>query len=99
MIDRRTGHGKQPSPHAPAGGHIVGRPGDGHTISAVLHKAYVDLNEEGTEATAATGVVIRAHAARRPQPVPVFRADHPFLLLIRDTRTGSILFMGRLRAP
>ena len=68
-------------------------------ISAVLHKAYVDVNEEGTEAAAATGVLMKAHAARRPQPVPVFRADHPFLFLIRDTRAGSILFMGRLTSP
>ena len=68
-------------------------------ISAVLHKAYVDVNEEGTEAAAATGVLMKGHAARRPQPVPVFRADHPFLFLIRDTREGSVLFMGRLTNP
>ena len=68
-------------------------------ISAVIHKAYVDVNEEGTEAAAATGVVMRAMAARLPQPVPVFRADHPFLFLIRDTKAGSILFMGRLTNP
>ena len=68
-------------------------------ISAVLHKAYVDVNEEGTEAAAATGIVMRATAARRPETIPVFRADHPFLFLIRDTRTGSILFMGRLTEP
>ena len=68
-------------------------------ISAVLHKAYVDVNEEGTEAAAATGVVMRAMSARLPQPVPVFRADHPFLFLIRDTQTGSVLFLGRLTNP
>ena len=68
-------------------------------ISAVLHKAYVDVNEEGTEAAAATGVVMKAMAVRRPQPIPVFRADHPFLFLIRDTKAGSILFMGRLTKP
>jgi serpin B len=68
-------------------------------ISAVLHKAYVDVNEEGTEAAAATGVAARAMAARRPQPIPVFRADHPFLFLIRDTKAGSTLFMGRLTKP
>jgi serpin B len=72
--------------------------GDLH-ISAVLHKAYVDVNEEGTEAAAATGVVMEIMAARRPQPIPVFRADHPFLFLIRDTKVGSILFMGRLTNP
>ena len=68
-------------------------------ISAVLHKAYVDVNEAGTEAAAATGVVMRATAARLPEPVPVFRADHPFLFLIRDTKAGNILFMGRLINP
>jgi serpin B len=68
-------------------------------ISAVLHKAYVDVNEEGTEAAAATGVMVGAMAARRPEPVPVFRADHPFLFLIRDTKAGNILFMGRLTNP
>jgi len=68
-------------------------------ISAVLHKAYVDVNEEGTEAAAATGVVVKAMAARRPQPIPVFRADHPFLFLIRDTKAENILFMGRLTNP
>ncbi|MGO9114672.1 MAG: serpin family protein [Thermoguttaceae bacterium] len=68
-------------------------------ISAVIHKAYVDVYEEGTEAAAATAVVIRAMATRFPQPVPVFRADHPFLFLIRDTKAGSILFMGRLTKP
>ena len=59
----------------------------------------MDVNEEGTEAAAATGVVMRAMAARQPEQPPVFRADHPFLFLIRDTTTGSILFMGRLTNP
>ena len=68
-------------------------------ISAVIHKAFVDVNEEGTEAAAATGVMVGAMAVRRPEPTPVFRADHPFLFLIRDTTTGSILFMGRLTEP
>ena len=68
-------------------------------ISAFIHKAYVDVNEKGTEAAAATGVVMRTGVARRPQPIPVFRADHPFLFLIRDTKAGSILFMGRLTKP
>ena len=68
-------------------------------VSAVVHKAYVDVNEEGTEAAAATGVIVGAMAAPLPQPTPVFRADHPFLFLIRDTKAGSILFMGRLTKP
>jgi serpin B len=69
-------------------------------ISAVIHKAYIDLNEEGTEAAAATAVVMRSMMARMQQPPPpVFRADHPFIFLIRDNRSGGILFMGRVADP
>ena len=66
-------------------------------ISAVIHKAYVDVNEEGTEAAAATAVVVSLRSAR-PRPL-IFRADHPFLFLIRHDKTGAILFMGRLANP
>jgi len=69
-------------------------------ISAVVHKAFVDVNEEGTEAAAATGVEMRALSVRMPEPpVPVFRADHPFVFLIQDKHTGSILFLGRVMDP
>jgi serpin B len=68
-------------------------------ISAVVHKAFVEVNEEGTEAAAATGVVMRSMAVMRPRPTPIFRADHPFIFLIRDTRSGSILFLGRMADP
>jgi serpin B len=69
-------------------------------ISDVIHKAYVDLNEEGTEAAAATAVTMRAMAIRAPEaPPPVFRADHPFVFMIRDNRSASILFMGRMADP
>ena len=67
-------------------------------ISAVIHKAYVEVNEEGTEAAAATGVVVRLTSIG-PAPIPVFRADHPFLFLIRDNLSGSILFIGRVANP
>ncbi len=66
-------------------------------ISAVVHKAFVDVNEEGTEAAAATGVVMRLTSVEAPPPV--FRADHPFIFLIRDNHTGSILFIGRVANP
>jgi serpin B len=69
-------------------------------ISAVLHKAYVDVNEKGTEAAAATAVLMELGAAPPPaEPPREFRADHPFLFLIRDSTTGSILFMGRVAQP
>jgi len=67
-------------------------------LSSVLHKAFVDVSEEGTEATAATGVAVALVAMKMP-PRTVFRADHPFLFLIRDTRSGAILFEGRLMNP
>ncbi len=67
-------------------------------ISAVIHKAYVDVNEEGTEAAAATGVTMRLTSAG-PSQTPIFRADHPFLFLIRDNHSRSILFIGRVMNP
>ena len=68
-------------------------------ISAVLHKAFVDVNEEGTEAAAATAVAIGVRAVLRPQPPVVFRADHPFLFAIADQRTKALLFVGRMVNP
>jgi serpin B len=68
----------------------------GLVISEVVHKAFVDVNEEGTEAAAATAVLM---ARSIPPPTPVFRADHPFLFLIRENSTGSILFLGRVVDP
>jgi serpin B len=68
-------------------------------ISGVFHKAWGEVNEEGTEAAAATVTTMRSLALVRPVPHPVFRADHPFLFFIRDTRSGSLLFVGRLAEP
>jgi serpin B len=67
-------------------------------ISAVVHKAFVDVNEEGTEAAAATAVVMKLRSAA-PAGVKLFRADHPFLFLIRDRESGAILFLGRVADP
>lgn len=67
-------------------------------ISDVVHQAFVETNEEGTEAAAATAVVVD----RAPAPVstpPVVRADHPFLVFIQDQRSRAILFMGRIAQP
>jgi len=69
----------------------------GLSISDVVHQAFVEVNEEGTEAAAATGTIMRltASVARNP----VLRVDHPFIFLIRENRTGSILFLGRVVDP
>jgi serpin B len=67
-------------------------------LSAVIHEAWVEVNEKGTEAAAATAVGAAGKAPRAEQPI-IFRADHPFLFLIRDARSGSILFLGRMSNP
>ncbi len=67
------------------------------SVSAVVHKARVDVDEEGTVAAAATGTVMALTAAR--EEPPVFRADHPFVFLIRHNPTGAILFLGRVVDP
>ena len=74
-------------------------PKRGLAISEVVHKAFVDVSEQGTEAAAATGITMRATAMRMPEQAVVFRADHPFIFLIRDTSTGVILFIGHLMNP
>ncbi len=68
-------------------------------VSAVIHKAYVDVNEKGTEAAAATAIGIRATSAFMPDKPVEFKADHPFLFAIKDRRNGQILFLGRLSKP
>jgi serpin B len=69
-------------------------------IDLVIHKAFADVNEEGTEAAAATAIVATpANGHGSPRKVREFRADHPFLFLIRDTDSGAILFMGRVANP
>ncbi|QDT60094.1 Serpin (serine protease inhibitor) [Stieleria bergensis] len=68
----------------------------GLSISAVRHKAFVEVNEVGTEAAAATAVVAAESA---PPPTRTFKALRPFVFLIRDNTTGSILFAGRMMKP
>ena len=67
-------------------------------ISKVLHKAYVEVNEEGTEAAAAT-VIIMELTAIPNQDITTFIADHPFIFLIQQKETGAILFMGKVTDP
>lgn len=68
-------------------------------ISDVVHKAFVDVNEEGTEAAAATAVIMLESAAPPMDDVVVMKLDRPFLFLIRDENTGTILFAGRVLNP
>jgi serpin B len=63
-------------------------------IQSAVHQGYVEVNEEGTEAAAATGIGVGVTSVP-----PTFTADHPFLILIRDEVTGSILFLGRVVDP
>lgn len=68
-------------------------------IGMVLHKAFVEVNEEGTEAAAVTAIVLRdPKAVPEDRPV-VFRADRPFLYAIRHNASGAILFLGRVMDP
>ncbi|MDD1712662.1 MAG: serpin family protein, partial [Methanoregulaceae archaeon] len=71
------------------------------SISTIIHKAYVDVDEKGTRAAAATVVHMnkeQSGAAEYPEPV-IFRADHPFLFIIQDKESGNIIFMGRVMNP
>ena len=68
-------------------------------ISHVIHQAMIDVNEEGSEAAAATAIVMVTAAARVPGPPAVFRADHPFIFMIVHKPTDSILFLGRVSNP
>ncbi len=67
-------------------------------IQDAIHKAFVAVDEEGTEAAAATAVIMGA-ADSVPPPAPVFRADHPFIFIIRDRVSGAVLFLGRVMNP
>jgi len=70
-------------------------------ISSVFHKAWVDVAEEGTEAAAATATQVALSGTEvkpRPRP-PIFRADHPFVFLIREKSSGAVLFLGRVDDP
>lgn len=68
-------------------------------ISKVIHKAFINVNEEGTEAAAATGIIFEITALPDEPKIPVFRADHPFIFLIQERETGMIIFMGRVTNP
>jgi len=66
-------------------------------IHKIIHKAYLKVDEQGTEAAAATAVIMAEVSYK--QSFPIFKADHPFIFLIRENETGSILFIGRIVDP
>lgn len=68
----------------------------GLVVSEVVHKCFVEVTEEGTEASASTGVEIIIRAGRNSES---FRCDRPFLFLIKHIKTNSILFCGRVSSP
>jgi serpin B len=74
---------------------------NGVYINRVIHKAFVETDEVGTEAAAATAVMTFGATApnRLPPPIPVFRADRPFLFVIKHEQTGAVLFIGRVLDP
>jgi serpin B len=78
---------------------MTGRPAS-QAIGSIMHRAVIDVMEDGTEAAAATAVAVVAGAiAHPPEPPQVFHADHPFLLAIVDDASGAILFQGRIADP
>lgn len=69
-------------------------------IKDILHKAFIEVNEEGTEAAAATSIIMATKASAVPEEMPIiFNADHPFLYMILHKPSQSILFMGKLSDP
>jgi serpin B len=69
-------------------------------IAKALHKAFVEVDEKGTEAAAATAIVMGLTSAPvQSEPPRVFRADRPFIFLIRHKASGAILFAGRVMDP
>ncbi len=80
-------------------GNLSDEPGEPLKISEVIHKAFVEVNEEGTEAAAATAVIMVCEIAEPEREPKVFQADHPFLFFIRDRKTNTVLFSGRLLEP
>jgi serpin B len=71
-------------------------------IGAVIHQANIDVDEKGTEAAAATAVIMgdtTGGCGSGPRKVITLHLDHPFLFVLRDVETGAVLFMGRVVDP
>jgi len=81
---------------------ITGRPANDHgwKIGDIRHRAVIDVDEDSTEAAAATAAnFVRSGAPPMPEKPEVFRVDRPFLFYITDDATGAILFQGRISNP
>ncbi|KAM1784542.1 hypothetical protein FF1_037500 [Malus domestica] len=76
-------------------------PGETPSISGILHKSFIEVNEEGTEAAAvtATGIIVEALYPYHPPKTIDFVADHPFLFFLREETTGAVLFIGQVLNP
>jgi len=68
-------------------------------IDEVIHQTFVEVAEYGTEAAAATAVIMRLGSASPTEEPKIFTADHPFIFIIQQKDTGNILFMGRMSNP
>ena len=68
-------------------------------VSKVIHKAFAAVDEEGTEAAGATAVIMPGAAPHPSEQIREFKADHPFIFLIRHNATGEILFLRRVINP
>ena len=68
-------------------------------ISQVKHKSWCEVNEEGTEAAAATSVTMSLTSVQEPRERFYMKVDHPFFFAIRDNQTGVVLFMGSVTNP
>lgn len=74
--------------------------GENLYVDTIIHKAYIEVDEEGTKAAAATAPPVPvAPTALPPTCIKTFHADHPFIFLIRDNHSGLLLFMGRIDNP
>lgn len=66
-------------------------------ITDVLHKTYMDINEYGTEAAAVTAIIMKVTSIMNPADPIKFKADNPFIYVIRENNTGEILFAGEYK--
>ena len=88
-----------PTPFTPKANFSGISPRKGLVLDKVVHQTYISIDEEGTEAAAATGATLGLTSIFTTDPTRAFRADHPFLFAIMDRQTETILFLGRFETP